>query len=69
MRNKRAKILRKRVDMIWDDDEGQLTNLFGDKRRFYKLCKRMWKSDKLIISRIGEKNGKKLYLFHKRLAA
>jgi hypothetical protein len=66
MRNKRAKIIRKRADILWDDDVEQLTERFGVRKRFYKLCKTMWKKHGLVISRIGVKDGKKLYLFHPR---
>jgi len=64
MRQKRAKIIRKRSKKLWDEDTEQLERLFGTLKRFTQLAKDMWIKDKLVISRIGVKDGKKLYLFH-----
>jgi len=65
MRGKKAKALRIRARMLWNTDIEQLSERFITFKRFYKLSKNMWKKHGLVISRIGEKDGKKLYLFHR----
>ena len=64
MRGKKAKELKRRAEVLWDADLEQLGGRFITFKRFYNLSKTMWKKHGLTISMIGEKDGKKLYLFH-----